>query len=164
MEQPFLIIRRHPYEEPYLVELEFIISNGFFSSSIDDIYCTVEDIDQMGKTLKEFPKKVPDEYRYEYEIGKPEDDYYRYFSLKISTRNSVGDSFLQFQINIDPEEPGWALYGGMCKLYFPAEAAGINHLGRMLEQFRKLEYLELRWNAVNGKLYEEYQKLEVGII
>lgn len=144
--------------------LKFIISNGLFSASIDDIYCSVEDIDQMGKALREFPKKIPDEYRYEHKVGKLEDDDYRYFFLKLSTMNSVGDSFLQFQININPEEPSWAKYGGMCKLYFPADVADINHLGRMLKQFRKLEHLELRWNAVDGKLYEEYQEFAVGII
>jgi hypothetical protein len=37
--KPAIIVRRHLYEEPHHIELEFVVSNGYFSGRIDKIYC-----------------------------------------------------------------------------------------------------------------------------
>jgi hypothetical protein len=47
--EPFLVVRRHPYEEPHNVQLEFIATNGRFTGGTD-IYCTADDIKEVHPT------------------------------------------------------------------------------------------------------------------
>jgi hypothetical protein len=152
MIEPFITVRRHPYEEPYHIQLEFLASNGFFSGTTE-IYCNVEDITTLGKALKNFPKKVGDEYSYEYGSEDPTKKFYRYFLLRTYTFDSAGHCALQIKINFNTREPE----EGLCTFSIQAESAAINRLGELFEQFAKLEHLEMRWNLKEGHLYKQNQ-------
>lgn len=115
MEQ-LIVVRRHPYEDPYLIHLEFVVSNGIFGGSTD-IYCVVEEMKELGKALQKFPVALGDEYRYEYGSEKPEDRVYRYFLLRAYTTDSVGHCAVQFAINQNSGEPD----EGVCRFSIKAE-------------------------------------------
>jgi hypothetical protein len=64
MKAPFLIIRKYPYfEELSEIQLEITASNGMFSGNTD-IYCSIEELAEIGTALKVFPVKVIYQYRY----------------------------------------------------------------------------------------------------
>jgi hypothetical protein len=145
---PYIIVRRHPYEEPDHTQLEFSISNGLFSGRTD-IYLAAEDIAEIGKALKQFPSGVPDKYIYEHGSENPADNIYRYFLLRAYTTNNTGDCALQFAINQNAKEPN----EGTCRFSIRAEPAAINRLGELLERFSKCEHTFLKWTLKDGELH-----------
>lgn len=149
--QQHLFIRRLPYEEPYLTQLEFTVSNGVFSAKID-IYCGVQEIAEIGKALTHFPKLIGDEYVYEYGSENPETKFYRYFKLKAYTVGNAGNCAIQFTVNLNQPEPE----EGTCQFSLTAFPAEINRLGELLLVFSKLEHLELQWSPKNSCLLESY--------
>jgi hypothetical protein len=152
MIEPFITVRRYPYEEPYLTQLRFFVSNGFFSGATD-IYCDVEEIAAIGTALEFFPKKVSDEYTYEYGSEDPAKEFYRYFLLRAYTTDQAGHCALQIHINLNEKEPE----EGVCKFSMRAEPAAINRLGKLFMSFSKLAHLEFHWNLIEGHLHEQHQ-------
>ena len=142
--EPLIVVKRHPYEEPHHIHLEFVVSNGGFSGNTD-IYCNVEDLKEIGQALQRFPATVGDDYRYEYGSEKPEDRFYRYFLLRAYTTDSVGHCAVQFIINQNSGEPD----EGVCRFSIKAEPASINHLGALFERFSELRHLEFTWSPDN---------------
>jgi hypothetical protein len=110
--EPVIVVRRHPYEEPYHTQLEFVISNGLFTGSTD-IFCSVTDLTSIGAALRKFPDKIGDEFRYEYGSESPEVRFYRYFLLRAYTANSTGHCAIQFRINQNSAEPN----EGICQFF-----------------------------------------------
>ncbi len=152
MVDPFIIIRRRPYEEPYHTQLEITVSNGVFGGSTD-IYCNVDDLAEIGCGLREFSAKISDDYRFEYGSENPATRFYRYFLLRAYALDSLGHCAIQFAMNLNEAEPN----EGVCKLSIPAEPMAINRLGTLFESFGKLSHLELRWSPKHGRLYDNYQ-------
>jgi hypothetical protein len=147
-----IIVKRYPYEEPYLTQLEFIVSNGIFSGHTN-IYFNVEDLGKIGRALQSFPKNVDDEYIYEYGSEKPEERFYRHFWLKVYVVNSLGQCAIQFHINRNTEEPD----EGICRFSILAEAAAVNNLGKLFEEFSRLKHLEFRWSQKESELFKTHQ-------
>src|SRR5687767_11277174 len=124
-----IIVRRFLYEEPHHTQLEFIVSNGSFYGRTD-IYCNVEDLKEIGQSLRNYPIKLADEYRYEYGSEKPEDRNYRYFLLRVYQTNGVGGCAVQFTINNNTEEPN----EGICRFSIQTHIGSINQLGILFEK------------------------------
>jgi hypothetical protein len=154
--EPIIIVRRFPYEEPYHTHLEFVVSNGTFGGSTD-IYCGVQDIQEIGEALQKFPARIGDEYCYKYGSEDPEVSFYRYFVLRAYTIDSVGHCAIQLLINLNTKEPD----EGKCQFSIRAEAASVNRLGKLFEDFSKLEHLEFRWSLKESGLFQEYQLSDV---
>lgn len=152
MPKPFLRVRRYLYEEPLNTQIEISASNGFFAGTTD-IYCAVQDLAEIASGLKSFPKSVPDEYRYEHGSEDPALRCYRYLSLRAYTTVAAGHAALQIKINSNTIQPN----EGMCEFSIKAEAAAINRLGVLLEEFSKLAHLELQWRLDDGELFEKLQ-------
>ena len=139
--KPQIIVKRYPYEEPYLIQLEFFVSNGNFRGSTD-FYCDAGDLKTIGLALQNFPSKVGDEYRYEIGSENQKDQYYVYFLLRAYTIDSVGHCAIQFAININAVEPN----EGICRFSIRADAASINRLGVLFEKFSRLKDFEFEWS------------------
>ena len=153
METPYIHIRRIPYEEPYHTQLEFRASNGTFAGVVD-FYCNLDDLAEMATALKAFPAQSVDQYTYEYGSNEPGDRMYRYFRLRFYTTDHAGHCAVQFSVDLRnnaPEE-------GVCVFSFRVEPAAIHRLGQLLENFHKLQHLELRWSRAGGALFEDYQE------
>lgn len=136
-----LIVRRFPYEEPYLLHLEFAASNGDFCG-VTDIYCDAQELGSMGLALKQFPTKIDDEYLFEYGSKNPKDNCYRYFAMRAYTIDTVGHSAIQFEIHNNQSEPS----EGICKFSLRADVASINRLGDEFARFSQLKDLEFVWS------------------
>jgi hypothetical protein len=152
MAQPFVIVRRYPYEEPDLTQLEWTVSNGAFVGTTD-LYCDVDEIRTLGASLKQFPSRVGDEYRFEYGTDNPTHKCYRHFLLRAYTTDGVGHCALQFVINLNQSEPK----EGRAMFSIESEPAAINRLGDLLGRFSQLSHLELYWNLTAGQLFQNYQ-------
>jgi hypothetical protein len=150
--EPQIIVKRYPYEEPYHTQIEFFVSNGVFSGGTD-IYCNVTDLSEIGKALQNFPKNIDDEYIYEYGSEKPEDRFYRHFWLKVYVISLLGRCAIQFHINNNTKEPN----EGICRFSIIAEAAEVNNLGKLFEEFSRLNHLEFRWSQKESELFKTHQ-------
>ena len=148
-----LTIRRYEYEEPYHTQLEIVVSNGLFSGSTD-IYLGVEQIAEIGESLKKFPTDINDEYCFEHGSEKPEDRYYRYFMIRAYITDSLGHCAIQFHINQNTLEPG----DGLCKFSIGSDAAAINRLGNLFLTFSELRHLEFYWSPTEEELFEHHQR------
>lgn len=149
-----LIVRRHEYEEPYHTQLEFIASNGSFYASTD-IYCGVQQIREIGEGLRQFPRKVGDEYRFEYGSEDPKDRYYRYFHLRAYTTDNVGHCAIQIKVNQNTIEP----YEGQSTFSIRADAAQINRLGDLFLKLSELKELEFHWSPTEAEMFDVHQRV-----
>lgn len=151
---PSVIVRRYPYEEPYHLQIEFLISNGSFTSKVD-IYCNPEDLEKIGKSLQTFPGKIPDEYCFTYGSEEPKEKCYRFFKIKAYTIDASGHCALQFAINHNNDEPD----EGTSKFSIrPFDPAALSKLGDLFVNFSKLNHLEFHWSP-NGvqELFKDHQ-------
>jgi hypothetical protein len=150
---PYIRVRRLPYEEPYHIQLEFTVSNGVFSGCTD-IYGRVDTLTEIGNSLRQFPNKIGDEYRFEYGSEDPSVRFYRCFVMRAYTTSHRGYCNLQFMINQNKAEPN----EGVCKFSITnIEPAALNRLGELFVTLSKLQHLELQWTLSDGNVYEHYQ-------
>jgi hypothetical protein len=147
---PFIRVRRYPYEEPYHTQVVFHASNGLFIGSTD-IYCGVADLEDIGSALAVFPRKIPDEFRFEHGSEQPGKRFYRFFLLRAFTTDSAGHCAIQFRMNLNKTEPE----DGMCGFSIRTEAARINRLGALFLRLHKSSRGELRWGPIEGDRFEE---------
>jgi hypothetical protein len=82
--EAYMAAQRHPYEEPHHTQVTIAGSNGLFSASLS-IYCSVDLIGVLGRSLAEFPAKVPDEYVLAYGSEDPADRFAYYLRLRAYT-------------------------------------------------------------------------------
>jgi hypothetical protein len=122
-------------------------------SGFTDIYCGVPELAEIGQALRVFPKKIGDEYRYQYGSEDPSDRCYRYFVFRTYTVGPTEHCALQIIMNTNHKEPE----EGICKFSIQAEPASINLLGEALKEFGECKHLELRWSPTEVELFEEYQ-------
>lgn len=133
-------IRRHPYEEPYLVNLVFTANNGAFKGQLE-YYCDPNDLKDIGMALRDFPKKIPDEYSYEIGSTKSEDNFAHYFALHASTTDRSGHCALQVVIDNNKNRPN----EGACSFSIIVEPNALVRLGELLIAFSKLKHREMCW-------------------
>ena len=98
MKPPFIIIRRHPYEEPYHLNLVISASNGVMCGTLE-YYCNAADVGEMGGKLAAFPEKTGDTYLYELGSPRREDRFAFHFAFRVLTLDSAGHCALQFTMN-----------------------------------------------------------------
>jgi hypothetical protein len=154
MQPPWIVVRRHPYEEPHHTQIEIFVSDGRFLGSVD-FYCNVSELKEIGAALQSFPTRVPQEYVYEYGSPKPEDRFYRHLVLRAYTVDAAGHCALQIRIDRNDPEPD----EGMCQFSFVVAPAQLKRLGRLFSRFHDLEHLEFYWDRSTHDLYEEHQSL-----
>ena len=147
MNPPFIIIHRHPYEEPYHLNLVISASNGVMSGTLE-YYCNAEDLDEVGGKLAVFPERREDTYAYELGSPRPEDRFAFHFALRTSTLDSAGHCALQLTMNNNRPSPDDV----SCSFSIRAEPAAINRLGRLIMAFGELKHSELRWSDTDGEL------------
>ncbi len=156
MHKPYVIVRRYPWdEEPINVNIQISASNGLFAGTIE-VYCAAQDLADMGSNLQNFPASAGDEYRYELGSEDPAQRCSVYFLLRAYTTNAAGHCALQFRMSGNSSPPN----DGACEFSIRAEAAAINRLGSLLEQFSGLDHRELHWRLDDGELFKELQPID----
>ncbi len=149
-EKPWILVNRFPYEEPYHTELQVQASNGRYTGDIN-FYCAVDDLQEIGQSLIEFPSKVPDEYRYEYGSDDPTKRWYSHFMLRAYTTDAVGHCALQLVMNLNRAEPD----EGSCSFSIKVEeAAQICRLGRLFQRLREKPATSFRWTLASEEFVD----------
>lgn len=100
----YVLAQRHPYEEPHHTQVTIAASNGLFSGSLS-IYCSVDLVGLLGRSLAAFPAKVPDEYILAYGSEDPADRFAYYLRLRAYTVGPRGQSALQVTMNLNTPCP-----------------------------------------------------------
>ena len=142
MKDPYIKIVRHPYEEPYHLNLVFSASNGTFSGLLD-YYCNSSDIKDLGIILSKFPRKAKDEYIYKIGSPDPRDNFAYFFVLRAYTIDMTGHCALQIRIDNNRETP----YEEACCFSIKVIPTELIRLGKLLLTFSKLKHKELNWSV-----------------
>lgn len=143
----FIKIIRHPYEEPYHVNLVVQVSNGEQTGTLE-IYDNAKQLKIIGEALQGFPFE-PRNFRWELGSEKPEDRFAFYFLFDLFLNSPNGsEAGIHFKMNNNEEHPNTS----MTEFYLMCEPAAINRLGKLFERFSQLDSNELFWNGSTDQL------------
>ncbi|MCV3764275.1 hypothetical protein [Rhizobium sp. TRM95796] len=148
MQKPILIVKRHPYEEPYNTELEFMASDGVFAGRAR-IFAPVDTILAIANGLIKFGDDPKSEFIYRSEGPGPA------FHLICRSTNRTGNCALQIDMRTDLRDR----FEGSCQLTLHSDIAAILKLGARLREFGRLTHEELHWlpNG-DGQMFETRQQ------
>jgi len=144
----YIKITRHPYEEPYHLNLVIEASNGRLSGTME-YYDNTESLSHIANNLEVFPKHNTDMFSHEVGSENPEDRFAFYFLFKAFTTNLTGGCAIQLRLNNNRDLPELEV-SNFC---IQSEASGINRLGKLFREFSKLKLTVLEWDGAKGKVY-----------
>ncbi|AKC82262.1 hypothetical protein IMCC26134_04825 [Verrucomicrobia bacterium IMCC26134] len=151
--KPSIQIQRFPYEEPHHLHLRFSASNADFAGAIE-IYLNATELLKWADELEAFPRHKDHVFLFDYGSERKEDRWAYYFRFRAFCYSSSGRSALHFRLNTNSEMPNI----GISEFCITTEAARINHLGRLLREFARLEHVILDWDTEDGRLYKTESK------
>ena len=146
----FIRITRHPYEEPYHVNLFVAASNGRQHGEIE-IYANVEDLASLARGLRGFPRSADDTVLWELGSEKPEDCFAFYYRLCIRKVTATGQCAVELRFNNNQAPPDREVVEFSIK----ALPSDLDRLGGLIERFSKLEHRVLEWNITDGELRQD---------
>lgn len=153
MKDSAVIVWRYPdaEEEPDLINLEIIATNGDFAVRTAQFYCGRESVEQFGAALSRFPVNAAD--RPEFSRAAENVDDHSPF-LRIVAYLEGARTALKFRF---VERGYFKVSDGVAEFSIPAETAAINRLGVLMQEFSKLNHSELHWTPRSGELFTEPQ-------
>src|SRR5687768_3554832 len=94
---PFIEVVRHPYEEPYHVNLVVTASNGAQFASLE-IYANAADLTTYANALRDVPGRAAEAL---WELGseRPEDNFAFYFRLRSYQTSKTGQCAVEVRLN-----------------------------------------------------------------
>lgn len=149
--KPYLHIRRHPYEEPYLLNLVIAVSSGTAYGEME-CYINTQNLHDWAAHLEQFPRYNGDIFRAEVGSEYPEDRYAYYFRFRAITIDKVGHCALHFRFNNNSDLPD-RLISEFCLKVEPAQ---INRLGNLIREFAEMKHELLVWTPEDGELYAHH--------
>lgn len=149
-----IIMRRHPdvEEEPDLMNLEIIATNGNFALRTDQFYCGRQSVEQFGSALSRFPVDAVD--RPEFSRGAENaEDQSPFLSIDAYVRGARTALRLRFR------DRGYCkAFDALTEFSIRAETAAINRLGALVQEFSRLKHCDLHWTPDFGELFTEPQR------
>jgi hypothetical protein len=145
---PFFQIVRHPYEEPYHLNLVVSASNGRQGGELE-VYANADDLRVLASELREVPGNKREAI---WELGseKPEDRFAFYFRCRAHQITSAGECAVELRFNNNEPPPARQI----SEFSIRAMPADLDRLADLLEQFGRLEHWVLQWNITSGELRE----------
>jgi hypothetical protein len=150
MKAPGIRITRYPYEEPHHLNLRITASNGRIVGDLE-YYCNATDLGVLGRQLAGFSGKRSEEIVYELGSEKPEDRFAFLFSLRVKPLDSVGHCAVIVRLSNNGTVPEKEV----SEFAIKAEVADVNRLGRLFEEFGRLEHRVLDWRVHDGRLIKD---------
>lgn len=120
--------------------VELVVSHGAFAAS-QDSYISDEEFVQFGKGLQSFPQNLKHEVTFE--NGSPKPNYYCYIRLKAFVYDGVGHTALEVLMENHSQVP----YASSSHFYILCEAATLNRLGKMLEEWIRSKEQEFEFQT-----------------
>jgi hypothetical protein len=146
--KPLLKLTRHPYEEPYHIELHVEASNGRQHASIE-YYTNADDLPALGDALMQFPFTDSKEHIYEIGTEEPAARFAYHLRFRFFLIRPIGDSGIEIRFHNNREA---APDREIAEFTIPCEVAGINRLGKLLKDFGRLQHRVLEWDGNEGCL------------
>jgi len=147
-------ITRHPYEEPYRLNLHIEASNGRINGTLE-YYCNADDLKTLGKQLVDFTGSRSHEIVYELGSEKPSDRFAFFLSLRVKPLDSSGHCAVLIRLNNNEEPPSRQI----SEFSIKADVADLNRLGNLLVEFGRLQHCLLDWQVQDGRLIETNEKV-----
>lgn len=147
MLKPILIVRRHPYEEPFHTEFEVIASDGGFAGRVR-FFTPADTFITIASGLIAFCDDPTSEFIYR------SDGRGSAFRLICRSTNRTGNCALEIDMRTDAAHP----FEGSCLLTLHSDIGAILKLGVRLREFGRLTHEELHWlpNG-DGRMFEKQQ-------
>jgi hypothetical protein len=147
-EQTGIRITRHPYEEPYHLNLEIEASNGRVSGFLE-YYCNADDLKVLGKQLLDFIGIYGQEVHYILGSEKPRGPLWLFLSIRVMPLDSTGHrAVVHVRLNNNEEPPDREV----TEFSIAAHVADLNRLGGLLLDFGKLQHYAMEWHLQDGRL------------
>jgi hypothetical protein len=146
---PYIRITRHPYEEPYHINLVMEASNGKQKWEME-YYDNAESLITWAENLEVFPRHKDDVFLWELGSERPEDRWAYYFRFRVFVTDPAGHCAIQIRFNNNQNLPDREAVEFCIK----AEAGQINRLGQLCRKFAELKHELLVWEGNDGRLYE----------
>ena len=143
--RPFIRITRHPYEEPYHVNLVVSAGNGILQGEIE-IYANAEDLIAVANALSGFPESEDDTYIWELGSENEQDRYAFYFRFRVFQTSANGKCAIELRFNNNQPAPAQRITE-FCIESFPAD---LDRLGSLLKKFSRLEDSTMEWTIHPG--------------
>src|SRR5687768_3782680 len=95
---PYIRITRHPYEEPYHLNLVIEASNGSVCGKLE-FYLNADALLKWADEMEIFPRHATSVVLWEIGSERPEDRFAFYFRLRLFTVDSLGHGAIQLRLN-----------------------------------------------------------------
>ena len=133
-----------------MLRLVVSASNGTHSGELE-IYESAEELRELARSLRRFPKAPQDTISWELGSEDPEENFRFYFCLRIRTIPLSGPCALELRLNNNREPPDREVAEFTIRAY-PAD---LDRLSDLLLHFCELKHRVLEWNITDGALHEE---------
>ena len=142
----FIELVRHPYEEPYHLNLVVKASNGSQRARLE-FYSNASDLGTFAKAIREVPGSKSEAL---WEIGSelPGGRFAFYFRLRAHQVASSGQCAVEIRLNNNEPPPDRQV----AEFSLRAMPADLDRLADLLEAFERLEHRQLRWLITSGEL------------
>ncbi|HSB09836.1 MAG TPA: hypothetical protein VLM38_10160 [Blastocatellia bacterium] len=148
--KPFIRITRHPYEEPYHVNLVVAASNGRQLGELE-IYANADDLAMIARELRGYPKRTGDIVLWELGSERPEDRFAFYYRLRVFQVAATGQCAVELRFNNNQAPPDREVV----EFSIPALPSDLDRFAILLEGFSRLEHRLLEWSIDDGALRED---------
>jgi len=152
MKTPGIKLTRHPYEEPYHLNLHIEAANERINGNLE-YYCNAQDLKKFGKQLADFTGTPKEEIIYELGSEDPRVRFAFFLSLRVLPLDSFGHCAFLIRLNNNREPPEKQV----TEFSIRAEVADINRLGDLLIAFGRLEHRVLEWRVHDGTLIKAHK-------
>ena len=142
-----LTITRHPYEEPYHVDLVVrAVTDGAVAEQ--RIYANATDLIECADAFQGFPRRADDVYSWELGSEQPEDRFAFYFRLTVRMIRGSGRCAVHLRFNNNEDFPRRRV----AEFAFGAMPTDLDRLGRAFRQFARLQDTVLEWAVGDDEL------------
>lgn len=146
---PQIALRRTPDDEDsYFANVELFACNGIVSVR-SDLFVSREEILDMSKALRKFPRQIPDRYEISLNIFSTSGT----LTFRAYTVGSLGHVALKVNSGRAWPEP----YEAVAEFSIVTEPASVERFSQALATFAKWKHAMLRWTPHQCELFEDYQ-------
>ncbi|WP_218951147.1 hypothetical protein [Desulfoluna butyratoxydans] len=152
---PSIKIIRYPYEEPHHLNLVMEATKGHIQGRLE-FYCNASDLIELANELEAFPRYSSAVYLWELGSERGEDRFAHYFRLRLFTTDSVDHCAIQLRFNNNEDLPDREV----AEFCIEADHSELNHFGKLVRKFSKLEHEVLYWERSGGQIYKKNKEAE----
>lgn len=151
LDGPGIVIRRYPDmdDEPDLTQFEFAATNGASALCVM-LYASASCFAEMGSALTAFPRSSSD--RWETAFG------WQGSAASLTIRAFTAHGGRTCAIGFEAAVEGNDVVRSAVTFAMESEAAALNRLGHLLNQYARLQHIDLFWSTTGGDLFSDERR------